>query len=98
MRGYPKTLNSKEDYLYVKEHFTKEEWSADWQALLDTMKDYFFVRFLETSEVAPTGENFKVVEPAKEGELRALYELRVNPTCKLYRLDFTEEEVKAALQ
>ena len=31
MRGYPKYLSTKADYEYVREHFSKEQWQADFQ-------------------------------------------------------------------
>ena len=36
MKGYPKNLNTKFDYLYVKENFKRELWEKDFQNLLDT--------------------------------------------------------------
>ena len=43
MRGYPKNLNTKKDYEYVRANFPAEEWKPDWQKLLDTMKDCHWV-------------------------------------------------------
>lgn len=104
MRGFPKNLNSKEDYQYVRDNFPAEEWKPEFQALLDTMKDWFFVKELATDEVAPEGDTYKVVESEKTGEAtegektRSLYEYRENPTCKLLQLGFTKEEVEEALK
>lgn len=100
MRGFPKSLNSKEDYQYVRENFSDDEWRPVWQALLDTANDWFFVKELVDDETAPEGENFKVVESEKTGteeKIRSVYELRENPTCKLLQLGFTKAEVEAAL-
>ena len=46
MKGYPKNLNTKFDYLYVKENFKKDLWEKDFQNLLDTRMDWFFVKNL----------------------------------------------------
>lgn len=97
MIGFPKTLNTKEDYLYVKEHFAKEEWLPWFQRLLDTANDWFFVRNLEQGETVETTETQKIIEGQIIDEKKqpdALYEYRENPTCTMYRLGFTREEVE----
>ncbi len=101
MRGFPKNLNSKEDYQYVRENFPADEWRPAWKALLDTMSDWFFVKELAEGEAAPEGDTFKVVESEKTGtteKTRSVYELRESPTCKLFRLGFTKQEVEEALK
>ena len=50
MKGYPKNLNTKFDYLYVKENFKKDLWEKDFQNLLDTRMDWFFVKNLDSQE------------------------------------------------
>lgn len=98
MKGFPKILNTREDYEYVRANFPAEEWRPEWQALLDTMMDWFYVKELEEGEEAPEGDDYKVEESEQEGKtIRTLYQLQENPTCKLFLLGFTVEEVKAAL-
>ncbi len=100
MRGYPNTLNTKEDYEYVKEYFSEDEWKKDWQALLDSEKDWFQTGVLPDEKSGVTDDTHKVVAETDDesGETRYLqFELQVIPTCRLNRLGFTEEEVKAAL-
>lgn len=102
MRGYPKFLNTKEDYLFVKANFGKELWSKDWQYLLDTMRDWITIGEVESPEAGVTDETHRVVDGRQgEGEeAKTVYyqqELQVIPTCKLLALGFTEEEVRAAL-
>ena len=41
MKGYPKHLNSKADYYFVKDNFPREMWLKDWQKLIDTEKAWF---------------------------------------------------------
>ena len=50
MKGYPKNLKTKFDYLYVKENFKRELWEKDFQNLLDTRMDWFFVKNLDSQE------------------------------------------------
>lgn len=98
MRGYPKNLNTKKDYEYVRSNFTAEEWKPDWKKLLDTMKDWFFEKNLESADEGVTDETHKIVESSQgEEKSYAQYVLAVNPTCKLLQLGFTEAEVRAAL-
>ena len=98
MKGYPSQLNSKEDYLYVRENFPREQWLPDFQALLDSYRDWFFVAHLERKEDGITDETHKVVESQGEDEEAAptydQYEFRENPTAKLFRLGFTVAEVE----
>lgn len=103
MRGFPKALNTKEDYLYIKENFDKTLWQPEWQALLDTLSDWFFVRVLDTDEEAPEGDNYKIVESEQgEGEektiTRSLYEFKENEHAKLFELGFTVKQVQKALK
>ena len=102
MKGYPKCLNSKDDYLYVKDNFSRDEWAGDFQALLDSVKDWFFVEMLESEEAGLTDDTHKVVVN-EEGEgdnatkTYAQYELKENPAAKIFRLGFTTEEVEGYL-
>ena len=60
-----------------------------------------FVKELAEGEAAPEGDTFKVVESEKTGtteKTRSVYELRESPTCKLFRLGFTKQEVEEALK
>lgn len=109
MKGYPKNLNTKADYEYVKANFAPEEYLPDFQSLLDTMYDWFFVKELTSEEEGITDDTHKVIvskeeRPATvEGEEQTIittyaqYEYRINPTCKLHALGYTEEEVRAVV-
>lgn len=96
MKGFPKILNSKDDYLYVREHFPRDEWQPHFQNLLDTMRDWFYERTLEDGDEGVTDDTHKVVVDEQEGK-RYQYELRVSTTCKLFMLGFTENEVQELL-
>lgn len=101
MIGYPKHLNTKFDYEFVRDNFPKEKWESDFQALLDSQYEWFFVKYLEDGEEGITDDTHKVVEEEgleeSETKKRSQYEYRHNPDCLLCRLGFTEEEVKEAL-
>ena len=98
MQGYPKHLNTKTDYIYVKDNFPREEWAKDWQALLDSRKNWFFVATLADEKDGVTDETHKVVKNDDgENVTYSQYELRDDETADIYRLGFTVEEVQAAL-
>lgn len=103
MKGYPKNLNTKFDYFYVKENFKKELWEKDFQNLLDTRMDWFFVKNLDSQEEGLNDSTHKVVENKseelnKKGKLiekvtYSQFELKENPQCKLNLIGFTVDEV-----
>lgn len=102
MYGYPKRLNTKQDYYFVKENFPKEQWQKDWQALLDSEKNWFPVKTYKKSGYGTEDETHKIVvqEPMEEGG-QTYYiqmEYKADPNCKMARLGFTREEVVAALE
>lgn len=99
MRGYPGYLNSKEDYLFVREHFPRERWLPDYQALLDSYKDWFFTGHLDKESDGVTDETHKVVsfEDDEQQTRYDQYEFRENPDAKLFRLGFTVDEVKSLM-
>jgi hypothetical protein len=103
MKGYPKNLNTKEDYEYVRQHFPADQWKPDYQKLLDSEKDWFFDSVLDDAESGIEDATHKVMTSESEGEngekitTYAQYVLKINPTCKLLRLGFTEAEVQEAL-
>jgi len=98
MVGYPKHLNTKEDYYFVKDDFPKEQWAKDWQALLDSVNDWFFVKELKQGEIGIADDTHKVVvdvqtEPSKSYQ----YEYKANQNCKLFTIGMTIDEVEKAL-
>jgi hypothetical protein len=102
MYGYPKHLNSKEDYLYVKDNFPREQWLPDWQALLDSSRNWFVTGELESEEAGVTDETHKVIvqqDTQGEDETKKYYqaEWQYDPNCKMSRLGFTRKEVEDAI-
>lgn len=94
MRGYPKHLNTRTDYEYVRTHFSKEMWKADFEALLATEKEWYNLGEIEGTGVED--DTHKVVVDEK-GEKKYQYEYRMNPNAKIYRLGYTAEEIKDIL-
>ena len=62
MKGFPKHLNSKQDYFYIREKFPSSMWKPAWQALLDGEKNWFCTGKLESKEDGVKNRTHKVVE------------------------------------
>ena len=100
MRGFPKHLNSKADYEYVKENFLDAEWRPAWQALLDGQKVWVATDQIDAEEDGTVDDTHKVVPGSMDPETPATFlqlELQADDHCKLLRLGFTADEVEAAL-
>lgn len=99
MVGYPHTLNTKEDYLFVKANFPKEKWQGDFQNLLDSMYQWYNIGAIADESAGTADDTHKIVIDANRDGTKTYYqyEKKIDENCKLLRLGFTEAEVKAAL-
>lgn len=102
MKGLPKTLNSKQDYLYLKENTSKEYYVPFFQELLDSRFGWYFVENLPTGKEGINDDTHKIVvnEGMRENEeiTYAQYELKENENAKIFRLGFTVEEVQKIIE
>ena len=64
MRGYPSTLNSWEDVIFVTENFPKDMWQADLERLIsdDETKAWYWVELLPVGKAGIVDDTHKVVE------------------------------------
>lgn len=64
MRGYPSTLNSWEDVIFVTENFPKDMWQADLERLIsdDETKAWYWVELLPVGKTGIVDDTHKVVE------------------------------------
>lgn len=92
MVGYPNNLNTKDDYLFVKDNFPSVMWKKDFQALLDSVYEWYNIGEIE-KENGITDDTHKTVEDVELGKVYQ-YELKENKDCKLYQLGFTVDEIK----
>ena len=92
MVGKPLTLNSKEDYEFMRKHYAKPVWLSEYHCLLDTMYDWFNTGAIKENE-GITDATHKVVEDANTNT-KYQYERKLNENCKLLRLGYTKEEVE----
>lgn len=100
MIGLPKHLNSKVDYLYVKDNFPRKEWAEKFQNLLDERMQWFNIGKLDKKEDGITDDTHKIIENQEQGEQLAeyyQYELKEDQNCQLYKLGFTVKEVESIL-
>lgn len=94
MRGYPKHLNTRTDYEFVRTHFPKAMWKDDFKVLLATEKEWYNLGEIEGTGIED--DTHKVVVDEKV-EKKYQYEYRINPNAKIYRLGYTAEEIKDIL-
>ena len=100
MKGFPKHLNSKQDYIYIRENFPAEQWKPVWQDLLDGQKNWFCVGKLDSKDAGITDSTHKVVESVNQQDEKTeyyQYELQKDYSCDMFRLGFTEAEVVEAI-
>ena len=96
MVGFPKKLNSKFDYEFVRKNFPREQWQPIFQSLLDERLQWYNVGMIDSPDKGITDDTHKVIEsinPNSQQPEYYQYELREDPNCQLYRLGFTVEEV-----
>lgn len=100
MKGFPKNLNTRADYEYVRSNFSKEQYYPVFKYLLDTEYDWFYLRDLSEGEVFVEDKTHKVVnnqDSTSNDKTTAVYEYRSNPSCKMYALGYTRNEVLSIL-
>lgn len=91
MKGYPKNLNSREDYEYVRTHYPKEMWKDTFQSLIDTSSDWFNIGEADGDGI--TDDTHMVVNDEETGK-KYQYERKENPYCIMNQLGYTEEEIR----
>jgi hypothetical protein len=100
MNGFPKHLNSKNDYEnIVKDFGYTAEVKAAYQALLNTDKHYVFIRELADEEAAGSEPECRVMttEQTDGTTKRVEFQLVDNENSKLKRLGFTIDEVEEVI-
>lgn len=100
MKGFPKHLNTRQDYEYIRAHFPVEQWKPAFQALLDGVNDWFYVSDHSSSKGLVEDDTHKVVESQNdEGQtIYIQYEYRKNPAAQIFRVGYTERGVKNILK
>lgn len=96
MKGYPKFLNTKADYEYVRTHFPREKWEQDFKNLISTQYYWKDVKQLDSAD-GQTDDTHRVLtmDDENDGKVYIQQELTYNEKCKMARVGYTEEEVKA---
>ena len=96
MRGYPKTLQTREDYEYVLANFTKDQYLQDFKDLLISRFDYIYQHNMADDEVVSDDIPHKILSQTDEkgNYVRQLYYRVEVPTAKIFQLGYTVEEVE----
>lgn len=103
MRGFPKHLNTREDYDLVHAAVLAGELPADkllaaYDALLNTRQHYVFDRTLAADEPADGNKpGYRVMAEGPENGTtqRTQYKLVDNPDARLYQLGFAVADIEA---
>jgi len=100
MRGFPKVLNSRQDYENIVSDFGyTEKVERAYQGLLNTAEKYEFDKELaaESDRTGPAPE-YKVMTQEEEGTEKIVqFKLVDNPNGKIFRLGFTIDEVQEVI-
>jgi hypothetical protein len=94
MKNYPKHLNTKEDYEYVKNNFPKKKWKKDFEALLnDTV--WQVEKTLADKDAGTEDKTHRIIQTENE---RVQMKLVEDKNSKLRRLGFGKTEVQKMLK
>lgn len=95
MKGIPAYLNAKNDYLNIKENFPSSQWQPLFQKLLDE-KDSWMNTGIISDGSGITDDTHKVVEnEGVDDEIEKYqFEYKEDSRAKIFRLDFTVEEIQ----
>jgi hypothetical protein len=100
MRGFPKVLNSRQDYENIINDFGyTEKVKRAYQGLLNTAEKYEFDKELAAeSDRTGTEPEYKVMTQEEEGTEKIVqFKLVGNPNGKIFRLGFTVDEVQEVI-
>jgi predicted SAM-dependent methyltransferase len=95
MKGYPKHLNTKHDYEYVRKSFPKRKWEKDFQALLESEKAWQVTKTLSKEENGVEDKTHKVFEAE---DTRVQMELKVDPNSRTKQLGYSKKDLKTILE
>ena len=99
MKGFPNHLNSKADYLNIKELFPESQWRPLFLDLLPS-PSWLVENKLELSKIGLSDDTHKVVEiKNSEGVVVENYQycLKIDPNSKIFKLGFTVNEIEEIL-
>ena len=93
MQGFPKYLNTKQDYLNCLQDFP-EETKKELQNLIDSRYSWAITKVLAENDTGVTDNTHKVIE--NNGE-KLQYEYVEDNNAKIFKLDFTVNEVEGLI-
>lgn len=99
MQGFPKHLNSKFDYDYIKINFPRESWTPFFEELLNTQKVWVCAKNLVEGEAGIIDATHKVVENEDMDKTvkRYQYEYIIDQNSPMIKLGYTEKEIEDIL-
>jgi hypothetical protein len=100
MRGFPKHLNTKADYEYVRTKFSEEQWGPAWQALQDSRFVWETTGIVALEKDGKTDDTHRTIAAQDEDGKAEFHqqELTEDKNARLFRLGFTVEDVEKVLE
>ena len=97
MRGFPKHLNTKQDFInLMRSH--PEETRKELKKLLSNRMVWFTKETLDSEKDGVENETMRVIAVEDEGGMTILQqELREDPNARLFRLGFTVKEIESMM-
>lgn len=100
MKGFPKNLNTKHDYDYVRANFPPEMWIPEYEMLLASRTVWLPTGEVvnEAAGIVDATHKVEIEQQSEKDEIKYVqYELKENPDAKIFRLGFSVEEVESIL-
>jgi hypothetical protein len=94
MKGYPKHLNTKQDYEYVLQNFPKQRWEKDFEALLKSEKAWQVTKILASETEGVEDEMHKIIKSDDEIVQMAL---KTDENSKMKKLGYSRNEIEKIL-
>jgi hypothetical protein len=96
MKGIPKHLATRQDYLNIKDWFDRSKWGPRFRELIDNR--YIWVETGPVEGDGVTDDTHKVSMGIIDGEEAPIQlELQEDPNAKIFRLGFTVSEIESYL-
>lgn len=102
MRDFPKYLNSRGDYEYIRSNFPAEQWRPKWRELLDGRFAWRDVATLADGDAGVEDETHRVMDRVESptldaASIRIQQEFVEDENAAIFRLGFTVADVETAL-
>lgn len=96
MKGFPKHLNTKSDYLYIRNKFPENQWKPEFQKLIDERFNWLNIKTLKPDEAEIIDETHRIKKIEDENKNiieKYQQEYKEDENAKLFQIGFTVNEI-----